>query len=137
MRNVVLASLGYLAILGLLLGTYFAWRKHVQLRNSDQFDGRVIGHVPKHIGGRQYYALKVEYLDFKGQRQEFVTTQTGKPASRNIREPVRVFVPKNGANPDVLVFELVYLKYFIGITLGTFALVCFLSPYILRAIYIK
>jgi hypothetical protein len=121
----------------MLLGFYFAARKHFVLKDAKQVEGRVIGHVSESIGRSKSYKLKVEYFDSTGHRHEFITTQATGPAAKAIGESVLAFIPENGENPDVLVFELLYLKYFIGITLGGFALVCLLSPYLLRAIYTK
>ena len=129
--------MGGIAVLFLFVSLYFAIRKHIAISQADQFPGKVIGHESRSSSRSTSYALKIKYKNLDGIQKEFITKQATGPAAKNIGETVIVLAPKDGGTPDVLVFELLYLKYFIGITIGFFSLICFLSPTLLKVVYQK
>jgi hypothetical protein len=133
----VLKFIGGLIVLSLIPCVYLMVRKHQELKNSDQFEGTVIGHVP-HSGGKSTtYGLKVQYLNQNETLTEFEASVASSPPARPIGAKVIVFQHRSGSAPDILVFESVYLLYWIWFCVGLCVAGCFLAPWVMNLLYRK
>ncbi len=131
-----LKLLGYVIALSLLACVYLVLKKHASLKSSTQHEGKVIDYVrrPGSRGG-SVFALKVEYRDGQGVVRHFVAGGASNPPARAINDPVTVFEHPDGSDPDLLVFENLYLLYWIWFCLGVAAAGCLAAPAILRLLY--
>jgi len=113
-------------------------RKHSALRGAQQCEGIVIGHDPR--SGNQdgtTYALKIAYKDQNGGFHSFTTKSSSNPPSKPIGQKLIVFHYSDGTPADVLVFQHLFLGYWIWLCLGICVSGCFLAPRILDWLYVR
>jgi hypothetical protein len=133
----ILKLLGYTVSFSLFFCIYFMVRKHSELKNSDQFEGSVIGYEASRGSKGTTYALKIQYKDQNSNTQEFTASGGSSPPSRPIGATVRVFQHRDGSKPDILVFESVYLGLWIWFCVGLCVSGCLIAPYFLSTVYTK
>jgi hypothetical protein len=134
----VLKLIGYLLAFSLIPCIHQVMRKHAILKNSAQFPGSVVGHVGRSGGrGGRVYALEVEYRNGNGTAKRFVTSSAGNPPARAVGDKVVVFEHRDGGAPDVLLFEELYVVYWLWFCCGIAAVGCLVAPALLRLIYLK
>lgn len=138
MSTAILKIIGYLISFSLIFCLYFIFKKHEALRNSDQYEGTVVGLEPRTGSkGERTYALRVEYADRNDMTHTFVTSGASSPPARPVGAKVRVFQHRDGSKPDILVFESVYLGFWIWFCVGIAVTGCLVAPFVLKAIYEK
>ena len=134
----ILKVIGYLIAFSLIGCVYLAMRKHASLKGAEQCRGVVIGHVARTGSkGRTVYALEVEYTDRTGATRHFVTDNASSPPERAVGDEVVVFAHPDKSKPDILVFEELFLGYWIWFCVGVLAAGCLAAPTVLRLIYLK
>ena len=114
---------------------YFIIKKHITLKHSDQYEGSVIGYEARNDNKGTTYSLKIEYKDRNLVSHTFVAPTSSNPPALKVGEKVVVFQHQDGSNPDILVFECLYLSLWVWFCLSILATGCILSPYILRVLY--
>jgi len=129
----LLKTLGIIIMLSLPVCIFLIVRKHIALTRAVQYEGRVVAY--EHGSGSGTYALKIRYIDGDNQTHKFVSRSASYPPSRNIGDRVTVFHHLDGSTPDILVFEDLFLVYWIWILVGIAATGCMLIPYLLEAVY--
>jgi hypothetical protein len=88
----VLRLLGYTIACSLVFCVYFIIQKHLALKNSDQFEGSVIGCESRRgRKGKRTYALKIQYTDRESQVKVFTASGASSPPARSIGAKVLVF----------------------------------------------
>ena len=134
-----LKIVGYTVALSLIFCIHFILKKHRELKNSDQFTGSVIGYERHNRSGRRgsTYALKIEYKNTNSISQVFIAAGASSPPALPLGAKVRVFQHRDGSNPDVLIFQSVYLGLWIWFCIGVCVLGCLCAPYLLNVIYGK
>lgn len=131
-----LKVLYYLAALSLIACVALVLRKHAYLRSADRFPGSVANLVPRRGSkGGTVYALEVVYHDRGGAEQRFVTSMASRPAARQVGDKVVVLAHRDGSKPDLAIFQLLYLGYWIWFCAGIGAIGCLLGPGIVEALY--
>jgi hypothetical protein len=133
----ILRILGYAVAVSLVFCIHFIIRKHKALKNSDQFEGTVIGYEPHRGSKGTTYALRIEYRDQQSRAQVFTASGASSPPARPIGAKVLVFQHRDGGRPDILVFESVYLGLWIWFCFGMCVIGCLMAPYVLDAVYKK
>jgi hypothetical protein len=138
MGKIIITTFGYALALSLVFCVHLVLRKHRALRGAEQCQGSVIAHV-RRTGGRggPSYALKIGYRDKQSISHDFTTRNASNPPSRAVGAKVTVFHYPDGSAPDVLVFEDLYLWYWIWFCLGAFALGCLVAPRVLNILYLR
>jgi hypothetical protein len=138
MGKMIIPIFGYALALSLVLCVHLVVRKHRALRGAQQCAGSVIAHV-RRVGGKggPTFALKVDYKDKAGVNHDFTTRNASNPPSRTIGEKVTVFHYPDGSAPDVLVFEDLYLWYWMWFCLGVCAAGCIVAPRVLDFVYLR
>lgn len=133
----ILKVLGYLVVASLIPCVYLMVKKHFALREAEQCAGFVTGHEARRGSkGGNVYALKIEYKDAAGVVHKFSTSSASNPPARKIGTEVVVFHHATG-RPDVMVFEHLFLGYWLWLSIGLTVLGCFVLPPILQMIYVK
>jgi hypothetical protein len=132
-----LKVLGSIVALSLIACVYLVLRKHAALKRAEQFDGVVVEHVARRgsKGGRTY-ALAIEFRDHRGTPSRLVTSTSSNPASREIGEHVVVFKHSEGGRPEVLIFQELYLFYWIWFCLALCVAGTFAAPRVLDWLYL-
>jgi Protein of unknown function (DUF3592) len=130
----LLKTLGLLVVLSLPVCIFLVVRKHIALTRAVQYEGRVVAHEAR---SSTTYALKIQYTDADNHTHRFVSTSSSYPPSRNVGDRVTVFHHVDGSSPDILVFEDLFLLYWIWISFGIAVAGCMLIPYLLEAIYLR
>ena len=85
--------------------------------------------------GGTVYALEVAYRDGGGAEQRFVTGMPSRPAVRQVGDKVLVLSHRDGSKPDLAIFQLLYLGYWIWFCVGMGAIGCLLGPALVEALY--
>ena len=135
---VILKLIGFVAALSLVPCLYLAFKKHIALKNAEQCQGRVIDLIPtRGSKGSTNYKMQIEYTDRTGAINHFTTTSASNPPSRDRGEEVLVFKHADGSAPDVLVFQDLYLGYWLWFCVGLCVVGCFAAPLVLRLVYPK
>lgn len=115
----LLKTLGIVIVLSLPVCIFLIVRKHIALTHAEQYEGRVVGYeVRRGSRGSRTYALKIEYIDADNQTHTFVSKSASYPASRNIGDHVTVFHYLDGSTPDILVFQDLFLIYWLWMCVG-------------------
>jgi hypothetical protein len=131
-----LKILCYLAAFSLIACVILVLRKHAHLRAADRFGGSVVNLVPRRGSkGGTVYALEVTYRDGGGTEQRFVTGMASQPAARQVGEKVVVLAHRDGSKPDLAIFQMLYLGYWIWFCVGIGAIGCLLGPTLVEALY--
>jgi hypothetical protein len=126
----------YLTALSLIACIVLVLRKHAYLRTADRFTGNVANLVPRRGNkGGTVYALEVVYRDGGGAEQRFVTGAASRPAARQVGDKVVVLAHRDGSKPDLVIFQLLYLGYWIWFCAGIGAIGCLLGPALVEALY--
>ena len=132
-----LLVLGYLVALSTALCVVLVIRKHFALRKAEQFEGSVINHVARRGSkGGTTYALTIAYNDRNGEPHEFTTRSGSNPPSRDIGAKVTVFHHANGAKPDILVFQELYLGYWIWFCFAACIAGCLAGSHLISRLYL-
>lgn len=134
----ILKLIGFVVALSLVPCIYLAFKKHLALKNAEQCQGKVISHIPSRSSkGRTNYKLQIEYTDRAGAINHFTTSSASSPPSRDVGDEVVVFKHASGSAPDVLVFEELYLGYWMWFCVALCVVGCFAAPMVLRFVYMK
>lgn len=132
-----LKILSYTIVLSLFFCVYFIYKKHLTLKNSDRFEGRVVGYESVRGTKGVTYALRVEYQDADYANHTFTASGATSPPAKPIGAKVVVFQPRDASDPNILVFESLYLGLWIWFCLGICVFGCVFAPYILNLVYLK
>lgn len=140
---IIFRVIGHLLAISLLLCISLVVKKHLSLKNADQYEGIVVGYEERKSlrgkGGHRHnvFALKVDYLreDYL-QVHKFTTLVASYPPSKEIGEKVKVFVYKDGKE-EALDFQFVYIFYWIWFCVGFLAAGLVWLPKIFQLIYIN
>jgi hypothetical protein len=124
-----------LAACSLVLCIYLVLRKHLSLRDADRFPGTVSKLVPRTGRKGTTYALEVSYRDGGGNEKLFVTGMASRPALRQVGDRVTVLAHRDGSKPDLLIFQLLYLGYWLWFCAGICAIGFLLGPPLVEALY--
>jgi len=138
MKQNILPTLGYVITLSLVFCVYLMGRKHIALQKARQYEGTVIGYESRPGNKGTTYSLKVEYQDSESQRHTFIARGSSNPPARAVGAKVTVFQHATpGVTPDILVFEDLYLGYWIWLCLGVCVAGCLVSPFVLKWLYLR
>ena len=130
--------LSAILVLSLLPCVCLALRKHISLTRARQYDGMVTGHVTSRgTKGRTNYALQITYRDSRGNEQQFVTSATSSSPECAVGEKIVVFEHAAGGEPEIMLFNYLYLHYWLWFCAGIAALGCLVAPSLLRSLYCK
>jgi hypothetical protein len=103
---------------------------------KNSYPGNVANLVPRRGSkGGTVYALEVVYHDRAGAEQRFVTGMASRPAARQVGDKVVVLAHRDGSKPDLAIFQLLYLGYWIWFCAGIGAIGCLLGPSLVEALY--
>ena len=134
----ILKLLGLLIVASLCPCLYYSFKTHDALKKAAQFEGTVIGHEKRRGSkGGVSYALTIKYRDHQSQTHTFTTNASTSPAARDIGEKLVVFHHKGNRNPDILIFEHLFLINWLWFCLAIAIMGCFVFPTFLKVIYLK
>lgn len=125
----------------MVLCVFLVLRKHSALRAAHQCKGSVLKHVARQSEKKGVvgvvYALKIGYQDHHGVAHEFTTSSASNPPSAKVGSSVTVFHHTDGSSADVLIFQELYLGYWIWFCIGVWIVGCIAGPYLLPRIYAR